>query len=102
MADFDRGSHADYVLFKSATDQTVIGFLSGPTLSPGRTLVGAADFSGDGKADYLLYNVNTQQTGLYYLNNKSRTQKGKTAGSMPALPLNELVTFILPIKNFVE
>ena len=53
MADFDRGSRADYVLFKPATDKTVIGYLSGPTLRPGRTLVGAADFSSDGKADYL-------------------------------------------------
>ena len=74
VADFDRGSHADYVLFKPATDQTVIGYLSEPTLSPGWTLVGAADFSGDGKADYLLHNVNTRQTGLYYLNNKGRIQ----------------------------
>jgi hypothetical protein len=77
VADFDRSSRAGYVLFKPANDQTVIGFLSGPSLRPGWTLVGAADFSGDGKADYLLYNVNTQQRGLYYLNNKAESKRAK-------------------------
>ena len=58
MADFDRDSHADYALFKPATDQTVIVYLSGPTLYPGWTLVGAAELQ------------RRRQTGLFALQRK--------------------------------
>jgi hypothetical protein len=66
VTDFDRDGHADYVLFKPVTDQTVIGYLPGQTLLPGWTLVDAADFSGDGNPNFLLYNPGAHETAIWY------------------------------------
>jgi hypothetical protein len=57
VTDFDRDGHADYVLFKPVTDQTVIGYLPGQTLLPGWTLVDAADFSGDGNPNTFCFTI---------------------------------------------
>jgi hypothetical protein len=65
-------------LFNSATRQTAIWYLSGPTFigsaygpTPpgGWALVAAKDFNGNGKPDYVLYNAGTRQTAIWYLNN---------------------------------
>src|SRR6266513_2481006 len=78
VTDFNGDSKPDYLLCNPRTGQTVIGYLSGPTLIGAAfgltlpalwTLVGAADFNGDGKPDYLLYNVNTRETAICYLDN---------------------------------
>ena len=78
VADFDGDSHPDYALFNSATRQTAIWYLSGPTLIGGAlgptlpvgwALVATADFNGDGKPDFVLYNAATRQTAIWYLNN---------------------------------
>jgi hypothetical protein len=76
--DFNGDGHPDYALFNSATRQTAIWYLSGPTLIAGAfgptlpsgwALVASADFNGNGKPDYLLYNAATRQTAIWYLNN---------------------------------
>jgi hypothetical protein len=78
VADFNRDGHPDYALFNSATRQTAIWYLSGPTfiggafgptVPTGWALVATADFNGDLKPDYLLYNAGTRQTAIWYMNN---------------------------------
>jgi hypothetical protein len=65
-------------LFNSATRQTAIWYLSGPTFigsaygpTPpgGWALVATADFNSNGKPDYLLYKASSRQTAIWYLNN---------------------------------
>jgi hypothetical protein len=78
VADFNGDSHPDYALFNSATQQTAIWYLSGPTFigsaygpTPpgGWALVATADFNSNGKPDYLLYKASSRQTAIWYLNN---------------------------------
>jgi hypothetical protein len=78
VADFDRDGKVDYLLFKPATRQSQIWYLSGPTyvsaangptVTSGYQLAGTADFNRDTKPDYLLYNPSTRQTAIWYMNN---------------------------------
>ena len=76
VADFNRDSEADYLLYNASTRQTAIWKPSGltlisgaygPMIASGYTLIGAADFNADGKPDYVLYGPSVQGTTLWYL-----------------------------------
>ena len=91
-ADFDRDTHADYVLLNANTHSTVIWHMNegvhvgggtGPTLPGGRwNLVALTDFNRDAYPDYLLYNVDTHRTVVWYM----RDNVHFASNSGPTLP----------------
>lgn len=78
LADFDLDSHPDYAVFTPNNNQTLLAYLSGPTVVGAATArhfhpIGnswrAVDFNGDGSPDFLLYKADTGQTAILYLQN---------------------------------
>jgi elongation factor P hydroxylase len=74
--DFNGDRSPDYLLFNTATRQTIIWFLyngvfligrPAPTLPTDWNLACVADFNGDRNADYVLFNPTTRQTAVWYL-----------------------------------
>jgi len=74
-ADFNGDGHADYVLFKPATDQTSDRVFVKANPSPGWTLGAQRSSTATANPDYLIYDVNAQQTGIYYLDNNFPRQR---------------------------